>query len=232
MQRKTIILLIIEALIFLSVIAWGYHYFDRKLDISNQNTKAYKETIEQLELNNGELITVRDSYILTIKDLEDKLDVSKKEIKEIQRKLDSSVAYISKIESQIKIDTIETVRDSIIYKEKDKFDIYFSYEDQWTKFKGISSINQSNSTTSIYDLYINTPLKVGLTDDYQIFVQSQNPHLKITEIEGSVIDGSKLYPKTSKWSWGVQGGLGICYDLITKEVGIGPYIGVGVEKKF
>ena len=86
--------------------------------------------------------------------------------------------------------------------------------------------------TSIYNLLVSTSAKVGLTEDYQFFIQTDNPYVKFTSIEGSVIDGTKLYPKKQKWSWGLQGGLGMVYGLTQKQVDLGLYLGIGVQKKF
>ena len=229
-QVKTYILLIIEAIFFIGIGWWYYTNIQRKLDISNQNLQASKTKLEQVEMKNGELLSIRDSYILNINELEDNLEISKKEIQELQRKLDSKVAYIAKIESQFRVDTIETVRDSIIYRDNDDVEIRFHYQDDWMKFDGLTKTQ--NKSTYIYNLSMDTPLKVGITDDYQIFVQTPNPYVTFSSIEGSVIEGSKLHPKPKRWNVGIYGGFGIHYDLPTKTFGYGPQLGVGLEWKF
>ena len=52
MDRKSIISMVLEALIFLVVITFGYRMMDSKLDISEQNIIAYKGQVEELELKN------------------------------------------------------------------------------------------------------------------------------------------------------------------------------------
>ena len=76
------------------------------------------------------------------------------------------------------------------------------------------------------------PLKFGITDDYTMFIQSDNPYVEFGEINGAVIEGSKFLPKEKRWSWGIHGGIGIGYDLITRRLGIGPYLGVGIQYNF
>ena len=74
--------LIIFFLIIISCV-WGY--YSRKLDKSEQNLKAANSEMVEINLKNGELMAARDSYIATINDLENLLDLSKQEIKDIQK---------------------------------------------------------------------------------------------------------------------------------------------------
>lgn len=225
---------IIEAIILAGLVV-GFLFvlskYDRKLEISEQNYKAAMSEMEEIKLKNGELITSNDSYIFKIKELEEQFDISKKEAKDLEKKLGASLAYISKIESEVRIDTIETVRDTIIYKN-DTTEIKFKYKDEWLNFNGVTTLNNLHSTTSIYDLNILTGLKVGVTDNYKIFVQSSNPYIKFTDIEGAVIDGSKFAPKPKRLKFGVQGGFGGMYNIIDKNISIGPYVGVGLQWNF
>lgn len=231
MQRNSIISLLIEAIIFISVIMFGINYYNNQLDISDQNLKAYKGQLEQVEMKNGELVSIRDSYILRIKDLENQFDISQKEIRDLKRKLGSSLAYISKLESSIKIDTIVTIKDTIIYKDKET-DIRFMYIDDWLSFNGETILFNNESNTKLSNININIPLKVGLSDDYQIFVQSDNPYVNFSSIEGAVIDGSKFRPKKKRWNIGIYGGFGIHYDMPTKSFGYGPQLGIGASIGF
>ena len=86
-SKKSIISLIIEAVIFLGIISFGYQTISNKLKRSEQNIIAYKNQIEQLELKNGELLSTRDSYLMDKNQLEEELDITKKEIKELEKKL-------------------------------------------------------------------------------------------------------------------------------------------------
>ena len=228
-DRKSIIGLIVEAVIFIGIISFGYKIMDEKLDISEQNLIAYKGKMEQLELKNGELITVRDSYIMDKKQLEEELGVTKKEVKNLEKKLESSLAYISNIESQVRIDTVTIVKDSIIYDEGDIAQIHCDYQDEWFGVKVTTDLTGPEITTSLFDITMDVPLKVGLTDNYKLFIQSDNPYVNFTSMEGAVIDGSKLRQKQRKLGLSIQGGMGVNYDLISKQLGVGPYLGVGVH---
>ena len=230
MQKKTIILLVVEALVFLSILFGGYHYMSRKIDISDQNIKAYRDKVEEVELKNGELISIRDSYIVDKKELQEELEMSRKEYKELEKVLDSKIAYIAQMEANVKFDTVVTVRDSIVYVGDEVVSVIFNYKDDWLSFLGESDL--ASQKTSLFDVSINTPVTVGLTDDYQVFVKSPNPYVNFTSVESYIIDESKLYPKKPKWSWGLQGGFGVLYGLNQKQFDVGLYLGIGVERKF
>lgn len=229
MDKKSILVVVLEALLFLAIISFGYRSMDNKLDISNQNIKAYKGQVEQLELKNGELLRIKDSYILEKKELQEQFDMSKQEIRDLQKKLNSSVAYISKLEANMKIDTIREVRDSIIYINDTDRDVKFKYQDDWFSMEGMTQLRGPNSNTELYNISMDVPLNIGLSDMYQLFVTSPNPYVSFTNMEGALIEGSKLYPKPKRFSMGIQGGFGPGYDIITKQMTLGIYVGFGFQ---
>ena len=229
------VVFIIEAVIFIVIIACTYSCLSRKLDASEQNLKAAQGRMEIVELENGELLSSRDSYIATINDLEDLLDISKKEIKDIQRQLDDKIAYISNIESNVRVEYIETVRDSIVYVNPSTATSSFSYFDKWVTLNGVNEFRFGESfdySTTITSISMDVPLNVGLTNDYKIFVKSSNPYVHFSDIQGAVIDNSIMRPRKKRFSWGLQGGVGLMYDVIDKDIAAGPYLGIGAEFNF
>jgi hypothetical protein len=236
-NKRTLLNYIIEAVIFIAIIAAVWGCYSDKLNDSEQNLKAAKGYITQVELKNGELLNARDSYIASINDLEELLDISKQEIKDIQRQLDSKVAYISKIEAEVRIKYIETVRDSIIYINNDPqiATSIFRYNDKWVDLIGRNEFtfdDQFKYNTTIESLNINVPLNVGLTNDYQIFVKTPNPYVSFSNIDGAVIDNSVLKPRKKRFSWGIHGGIGVMYDVIDNDIAVGPTASFGVHINF
>ena len=77
------------------------------------NIKALTDSVQVLELKNGNLLHEKQSLILEKKEIEKYLDISNKEIKEIEKQLNSSLALISELKTNIRIDTIITT-DSLI----------------------------------------------------------------------------------------------------------------------
>ena len=229
-SKNSIISLIVEAVIFFGVISIGYNIMSDKLNQSEQNIIAYKGQIEQLKLKNGELLSAKDSYLLNKNQLEEELNITKKEVKELEGKLNSSLAYIAQIKSQIRIDTVTLVKDSIIYKDGNITEVQFNYKDEWFGLKG--STDLTVPSTTLYDINMIVPLTLGLTNDYRLFIQSPNPYVYFTDMDGAVINGSKLAPKKKRWNFSIQGGMGICYDIISKNIGVGPYGGMGISFNF
>lgn len=231
MNKKSIFSLCIEACIFIIIISLMHSYFSRENEILNQNLIAYKTNLEEVELKNGELIAFRDSYILQINELEEQFNISKKEVKDLKRQLGSSLAYISMLESNINIDTVVTVKDSIIYIDKNEVEVRFSYSDDWLGFNGLTKMKDGYANTSIYNMNMRVPLEIGLMENYKLYVKTDNPYVELSNIEGAVIDKSILYPKQKRWSWGLQGGFGFMYDVINKDISMGFYIGIGGQYK-
>lgn len=236
-NKKSILWFLIEIAVFLLILTSVWGYFNNKLDDSEQNLKAVKGYITQVEMKNGELLNARDSYIATINDLEELLDITKQEVKDIQRQLDSKVAYISKIESNVRVEYIETIKDSIIYVNVNPniATSTFHYNNKWVDLVGRNEFifgEQFDYKTTIESLNIDVPLNVGLTNDYQIFVKTPNPYVSFSSIEGAVIDNSVLKPRKKRFNWGLQMGFGAMYDVMNKDIAVGPYAGVGAEFNF
>lgn len=236
-EKKTLLGYIIEGIVFIAIIAAVWGIYNNKLDTSEQNLKAARGRIEQVELKNGELLSSRDSYIATINDLEELLDITKQEVKDIQRQLDSKVAYISKIESEVRVEYIETVRDSIIYVNSNPniATSTFRYNNKWVDLIGQNEFifgEQFDYKTTIESLSMDVPLNVGLTNDYQIFVKTPNPYVSFSSIEGAVIDNSIFKPRKKRFNWGLQLGFGATYDIVDNDIAVGPYAGVGAEFNF
>lgn len=237
MNKQTLLSHLIEAVIFIAIIAGLWGYYGRRLDISDQNLLAFKGKLEQVELKNGELLSARDSYVATINDLEELLGIAKQEARDIQRQLNSKIAYIAKLEQNTRVEYIEVVKDSIIYvnNNSQKVITAFHYNDNWLSLIGENEVTMNGEfdcKTTLRNIQMNTPLTVGLTNDYKIFVKSENPYVNFSSIEGAVIDKQALKPRKQRFGWGLQLGIGAMYDVVDKNVAVGPYAGLGVELNF
>lgn len=237
MNKQTLLSHLIEAIIFIAIIAGVWGYYNRKLDASDQNILAFKGKLEQVELKNGELLSSRDSYVATINDLEELLGIAKQEAREIQRQLNSKIAYIAKLEQNTRVEYIEVVKDSIIYVDNSpkKVIASFHYNDNWLSLNGENEVTMDGEfdcKTTLRNIQMNTPLTVGLTNDYKIFVKSENPYVNFSSIEGAVIDKQAMRPRKKRFGWGLQLGVGAMYDVIDNDIAVGPYAGLGVELNF
>ena len=232
MTKKTIFAVLAEALIFIALLVFVWNFFDDKLDISEHNYLTARGEVSELVLKNGELISSRDSYILKVGELEEQLGVSRREVKELKKRLGASVAYIAELEMQTRVDTTIIVRDSIIYKERDRVETNFDYKDKWFRLQGSHLVDGENAFTKFNTIEVYTPLQLGVTDNYKIWVKSENPYVQFTDVTGAVIDGSKFHPKKKRVTFGVQFGVGGMYDILDKDIAIGPYGGLGVNINF
>ena len=231
MERRSIFIMAIEAILFMFILNTCNSKYSREIEIANQNILALTGKTTELELKNGELILANESYILQLDELEDQFNITKNEAKELKKQLGSSLAYISYLESNIHYDTIVTIKDTTIYINNG-VESKFIYDDGWVNFKGLSIYNGNDINTNIYDLNVNIPVNVGITNDYTIFVKSSNPYVHFKSIDGAVIDKSILYPKKKKFSYGLQGGLGFNYGMINKQIDFGLYFGFGAQYNF
>ncbi len=228
--KNNIIALIVTVLIFIFSISGCVYKCNRdQINTLKQNLRAAQDTIEVIKLSNGNLLYEKAAYILSEKDLLKQLNMTKEELKEIKKKAGQPI-YITDIQTVIKYDTINTTKDSIIYKKGD-LDYTFKHIDKWLSFRGHTLIKDSIPSTQIFDISIPTSLKVGLTKDYNIFVEPTNPYMNITSIEGAVLNKSSLVKKP-KIAQGLTIGLGAQYGILNKQFDIGPQISYGLHINF
>lgn len=223
---KKLALFVIEAsIVLLPTVFIMKQCQDAKYDKVYQNLVASTDSLKQLRLENGDLLYEKSAYILRENELRSKLDISTNEILNLRKKLDSSLAYISELEGGFKLDTIWQVRDSIVYADST---YHFDFTNPFINLQGY---HQASNTT-ITNLNIPLSLKVGLTENKQIFAISSNPYVQITSMEGAVLDGSLFNPKKPRFSHGITVGIGVQYGIINQRVDIGPYIGYGISINF
>lgn len=236
MDKKTLII-IIEGIVLLLLLGIVWGVFKSKLNVSDQNLKAMRGEVEILKSKNNELIYVRDSYILQKDDLEAQLGITKKEVKELEKKLDASLNYISELEGKVEIREIVTVRDSIIYVTPENTITKFSYTDKWLSLNGSNNITFNNNkisdiSTTVDKVALGLDLRVGLSDNNKIFVETDNPYVTFNTIEGAYLNKKAANTKRVKFTWGFQVGFGVNYGLINKALDVGPYGGFGIGMSF
>lgn len=229
----------IVALIIILLLS-GLGKVSHDLKVAHHNLDVSRDSIEVLELKNGNLVYEMSSYILEKKELEHSLNISKSEVNELEKKLNSKLAYISNLEAHIRYDTLIFKDTSIVFD--DTVYINIGYKNDWIDIDGFTTLHNGWSTTQYNSITVPAPLRVGLTDNYNIWVESKNPYLVITDIEGAAIRGSSIYTKPKRWSLSLQMGVGglIGYGLCvppdgTVNSGIisggGLYFGLGASYK-
>lgn len=188
------------------------------------NINALRDTVEYIQLQNGNIMSEKQSLILSNKELSNYLDISKSEIRDLQRRLDSKIAQITELKGSINVDTIRCI-DSVYVHDSVRY-VDFRFKDDWINVYGTTSSNG----TLLNNISISTPLTVGLTEDNKYFVTSPNPYLHITDINSAVVETKQSKPK--HWNVGLQVGFGAQYDVISRQFGVGPYVGLGLSYGF
>ena len=211
---------------------WAYNVdVQRSSNNWRHNYEVLQDSVEVVKTRNGELLYENGSLILQRKELFDALDLSQRQVRDYEKVLGAKLAYISQLEARLE------VKDTVVVKEivYDNITNTYSmaYRDKWLNFDQTLSWDEWNQPIlKTYNITLDVPLKVGLGDNYRIFVTSPNPYFNITSIEGAVIDGSQFATKPSRWTLGAYMGFGLDYDLIHKTVGVGPQVGVGIGFRF
>ena len=92
------------------------------------NIEALCDSLTTITLKNGDLLYEKQAYLLEIKELEDRLGISRSETKELERKLKSSLSTIAQLRGTIHVDTV-ICYDSIYIKDDISY-VKFSYKDE------------------------------------------------------------------------------------------------------
>lgn len=231
-KREKIGLIIICVLLLLLIGGVFYCVHEhKKLNIANNNIEALTDTITQKDLKNGELLSYNQSLVLEKQELEKYLQISNQEVKDLERKLDSKLLYISKLEGSIKTDTIY-IENTVYTTDSLSYRYSFMKDTEYYTICGYTDVDENHkSFTTITENTMPLKLKVGLTEDWKIFVTSNNPHVQLTSIDGAVVDKDVFLKqqKKDRFSVGIQFGFGAQYGLMHRQFDYGPYIGIGAE---
>lgn len=232
-ENKVLLSIVAILFILLSLMIGIIMRKNNDITIIENNLSAATEKIEVLKTTNGDLLAKNRSYITTINSLEDYINISKKEVKDLQKTLDDKILYISELETLIDIKPTEVHDTTVIYKDS-TFNFTFNFSDKWYKLIGNSSFDYNRVKTEINTLYVNVPLHVGLTDDWKIFVTTQNPYVIFDSVEGALLDKEVYLKQQKKKRLGISVSVGIYagYDLFDKSIYIGPGAGCGISYTF
>lgn len=234
MSKKSWIILIAEALMFIFLLGAVSRCSSNKINLLEHNIGAYKSQIELVELDNKNLLVAKESLILSESEAREELEMTKSEVNELKRKLGSAVAQINKLQSQIELkDTVYMKGDTVYVDKKDNVTKQFSWNDDWTSINAtIFGKTIQDSQLSIDRLKMNIPITFGVTDDYKVFATTPNPYVTFTDMSTATIYGSSVAPKKKRWNFSAHGGFGVHYGLFGKAIDVGPYVGAGVSYNF
>jgi hypothetical protein len=206
-----------------------------KVKINSMNQKALLDSIRVEKGKNGTLVFEKSTLIASKKELKELNSNLYNEVKELK---DNPIIIIQNTVTVIH-DTIEVFTNVIKYPDGSvglawNYDSTFSIGNFQklsgeTRFKYFGDSLDVISTTinqNEFGISLITGLKKG-DDNYEIFVKSNYPGFKITNIEGAIIDKSIITSDESSWVVGPNIGYGIALSP-SGSINHGIVIGVGV----
>ena len=232
-SKKSWIIFIIEALVFIMLFGTVSKCSHDKISRLEHNLDAYRDSIEYVELQNGELLAAKQSFILTEKELREELDFSKREIRDLENKLNDDIAYIARLTSQLNIKDTVHMKPDTVYVKDSLTTKRFNYKDNWLDMTTtVTGTSIGNSQLSIDNFNMDMSLDVGLTDDYKFWAKTSNPYINITDIKGAAIHGSEVSKSDKRLHHGIYLGFGIQYGLFGKQWDFGPQFGYAFMYSF
>ena len=218
---------IIGLIIILVIMIFTLKYKGQEAERWENNYYTSIDSINEIVTKNNELIYERDNYKLNYDELNKE---QQKRIKELEKELNKKINYISKLEGNIRIDTL-IVKDST-YVSDGVTNIVFDYRDDWFKVNGITKLDRDTITT-INNLYVNVPLTLGMTqegNESSVFVTTPNPYVTFSSIEGTKLNNT---PKSFQhWMWTAEIGMDIQYGLISRSMDVIPRIQTDIKYIF
>lgn len=176
--------------------------------------------------------------------------------KELKKSNDSLYAEYKKIKKddpliitktilETRVDTLpmETV---IVHSSPNEYHFNWSYSENvdnnnYFRIGGHTTTDSlmSVAATSLDSMSLGADLKLNVVKSeadnaLRIVARSNNPRVKITQMEGVVLDPTKnelikSYFPPKRWGVGVGLGVGVGYDITGKRVSVGPQVTVGIN---
>lgn len=223
-----------ELLLFLFITGTMSRYNSNKVDVLENNIIAYKDSLKTVSLKNGELLSYKQILILDNEAMRQELGITKKEVKDLEKQLDSKIAQINRLTSKIELkDTVYMKSDSVYMVSDDISTKIFKWSDNWTSLTAnITGKSIYESNLSLYDISMKVPIELGVTNDYKIWAKSTNPNVIIEDITSVTLYGSKIYPKPKRLHHGISLGFGINYGMLSKQLDFGPSLIYGLTYSF
>jgi len=211
--------------------------------VSVQNIIALNDSIRTVKNNWNEEITLKNSYISDIDELE---EINSGLADEVKR-LEGEVLYVSNLLSSIENDTIYIENEVIRYPDGTN-ELSWSFAKEFgegnsrfldgnSKFR-IDTLNGGfdiiDKGTLITRDVTNMRLITGLTeldDTYQIYVKTDYPGITFSEIDGAILNKERFMKQTQpNWVFGPSVYFGVGVDPLNATAG--PQIGLGISVTF
>ena len=210
-------------------------YLNNKL-LSNEHT--YNTEITEYKNKLGEVYKSQQLAILD----KDELKKQNNELSDELKKLKDNPLIITKVDTEFKVDTLVMESEKIVEKyivQEDSvkvYDLHWNYnkEPEYFTICGTTLVHNdfSEFTTTLNNLTVNSQMTMDVIDDgknLQVITKSNNPYVNVTGMQSVMIDprNSKTLKKYFKQKrWGIGPSIGVGVD---KDLKFTPYIGVSLN---
>ena len=253
LDLKSSIILILFSVIVLLLLTRGCGKQDN-IDINTykQNIAALNDSIRSYRTKNGEIIYEKKALISKVGELGEYSKELEDEIKKLKDNPIVVVKYKTVIEhipfgvpAYPNFDKLTWSEDSTYMLLPFAWEYDTTYSDgNFRKLRGdftvrveksmVTTINQMNISQDLVGMSFTTGLTENKDGFIEIFITSNYPGFKPTNIEGVLIDPReseviKKYFPPKRWGVGIHGGYGVYMDPTNGNIGHGLQIGVGVS---
>lgn len=207
-----------------------------EMQIASQNQKALTDSVRVTKNKLGEEVFMKNTLIAEGSDLKKLNEKLYKEVKNLK----GEVITIQQVGMGIKNDPI-VMTNTITKYANGEVDLNWNYdttfsEGNYRKLAGstkikVDSLHLLDRGTHITNDEMGISITTGLIDkddSYQIFVKSNYPGFKVTDIQGSIIDKKLIKSDESTWVFGPYFGVGVGVDPWNKTVGPNVSVGLGI----
>lgn len=218
-----------------------------KISVSEVNERALNDSLRVEKNNLGKEIYLKNSLLTS----NEKLSSLNSDLSKELDKVKGRVLFLQKMKSTIKVDTqymnneVHVYPDSRYGLEWSKDTVYSN--NNYKKIKGVSFFKIDSLNKKVFPGFtridreeIGLSLVTGIREkdkNLEIFIEPNFPGMKITEIEGAIIDPQKsdvlkkAFP-LKKWSVGPSIGIGVStgYSLLGIRTVIGVNFGISIQR--
>lgn len=226
MENKTSIIykcIIVLCIIFICILLRTCYSNNKTNDILQHNIEALTDSIHYYTTENNELVASKKLLIADNNNLKYINDSLYNDLKDMKIKNAELALKLDAIISRPPSDTTYIFDTTFLYKD---FLKEFNFIDNYRTLCGNIEMKNNNLSLNILkdEVYFNYTIAI---ENNTVYLKSNNPYIKYNNILGTIEN-----KKEKKFSVGVNIGFGTNYDIISKNIGIGPYLGVGFTYNF
>ena len=211
---------------------------------TSNRTKIITVT-EQSEIYKNKADEEYNAKTILLQEVEDLKKSNDSLYQEYLKVKDVKPLVVTKTLTEVRIDTLE-IPTVIEHPSADRYEFKWSYSEKYdsNNYFGLSGTTDvdsamTNAKTVLDDMRIGSDLILDVVEgnssnSMRVAARSNNPRLKITNIEGALIDPTKnsliksCFPQ-KRWGLGVSVGVGTGMDISSRKVFFGPQVTVGIS---